>query len=315
MPALAEQNEGWRDEGDALWPERFPVETLARIREAVGSAAWLALYQQRPVSQQGNIFRRDWFRSYAGPIEFTRTIFSLDCAYKKGEMNDYSVIMILGETKNGFYLRHVTRERLEFPELQARAVGLAEVWKPHAVLIEDAASGQSLNQALKSETKLPILPVKPLGDKQARAHAVSPLVESGRVFLPTEAPWLNDLIDELAAFPAAPHDDQVDAFTQALGYMRGTYFDSAEFKETVRQQNAFFARERRERSMTFPSRPAYDGQMQMRCLRGLAAWFVAMDDRLSLVAAPRRVVSRSMEGVSRYCRRERDRDLDKDTEL
>jgi hypothetical protein len=57
MPALAEENEGWRDEGDALWPERFPVETLARIREAIGSAAWQALYQQRPVSAQGNIFR------------------------------------------------------------------------------------------------------------------------------------------------------------------------------------------------------------------------------------------------------------------
>ena len=53
-------------------------------------------------------------------------------------------------------------------------------------LVEDAASGQSLIQALQKETRLPILPVKPLGDKLARASAVSPLVESGRVFLPTK---------------------------------------------------------------------------------------------------------------------------------
>jgi hypothetical protein len=47
--------------------------------------------------------------------------------------------------------------------------------------------------------------------------------------------------------------------------MRGTSFDSAEFQETVRQQNAFFARERHQRSVTFPSRPAYPDQMQTRC--------------------------------------------------
>jgi hypothetical protein len=60
------------------------------------------------------------------------------------------------------------------------------------------------------------LPVKPLGDKESRASAVSPLFESGRVFLPESAPWLDDYIDELTSFPASPHDDQVDSTTQAL---------------------------------------------------------------------------------------------------
>src|SRR5208337_1910009 len=58
LPAIAEQNEGWRGEGDALWPSRFPIETLARIREAIGSAAWTALYQQRPAPEEGGIFKR-----------------------------------------------------------------------------------------------------------------------------------------------------------------------------------------------------------------------------------------------------------------
>ena len=84
------------------------------------------------------------------------------------------------------------------------------------MLIEDAASGQSLVQALKAETRLPILPVRPQGDKVSRAHAIAPLLESGRVYLPTEAPWLADFVDELTSFPAAPHDDKVDSFTQAL---------------------------------------------------------------------------------------------------
>ena len=75
---------------------------------------------------------------------------------------------------------------------------------------------------------MPILPVKPQGDKVSRAHAVSPLVESGRgERAALVARWLNDFIDELTSFPAAAHDDMVDAFTQALGYMRGSSFDWA----------------------------------------------------------------------------------------
>ena len=97
---------------------------------------------------------------------------------------------------------------------------MAERWSPNYVLVEDAASGQSLIQMLMKETRLPLLPVKPLGDKVARAHAVSPLVESGRVFLPDSAAWLRDFLDEITSFPAAPHDDQVDAMSQALNCLR-----------------------------------------------------------------------------------------------
>jgi predicted phage terminase large subunit-like protein len=54
--------------------------------------------------------------------------------------------------------------------------------------------------------------------KVARAMAVSPLIEAGNVYLPHPlyAPWVNDVIEECAAFPNGAHDDQVDAMTQAL---------------------------------------------------------------------------------------------------
>src|SRR5208282_6591068 len=116
--------------------------------------------------------------------------------------------------KTGYYIRLVSRGRWEFPELKRQAVALAEIWRPSAVLIEDAASGQSLIQSLKAETRLPVLPVRPMGDKVSRAHSVSPLIESGRVFLPDSAPWLADFFDELTSFPAAPHDDMVDSLSQ-----------------------------------------------------------------------------------------------------
>jgi predicted phage terminase large subunit-like protein len=147
--------------------------------------------------------------------------FSLDTAFKTGQSNDYSVIEVWGEAKTGYHLLQVVRERLEFPALQSRAVALAAFWRPHVVLIEDAASGQSLLQSLKAETRLPILAIRPLGDKVSRAHAVSPLIEAGRVFLPESASWRDDFLDEVTSFPSAPHDDQVDSMTQALTWLRG----------------------------------------------------------------------------------------------
>jgi predicted phage terminase large subunit-like protein len=221
LPAIAEPGDPLgRREGEALWPERFPIEVLSRIKEAIGTSAWVSLYQQRPVAEAGGVFKREWWRVYRDQPECRRIIFSLDCAFKTGQQNDYSVVAIFGETQNGYALLYVSRDRLEFPDLKRRVIALAEIWRPGAVLVEDAASGQSLIQALQRETRLPILPVKPQGDKLARANGVSPLVESGRVALPESAPWLSDFLDEVSSFPAAPHDDQVDAISQCLAYLR-----------------------------------------------------------------------------------------------
>jgi predicted phage terminase large subunit-like protein len=60
--------------------------------------------------------------------------------------------------------------------------------------------------------------IKPEKDKLTRAHAVSPVLEQGRVFIPLVAPWIEDLRLELIQFPDGKHDDQVDSITQFLGY-------------------------------------------------------------------------------------------------
>src|SRR5208337_498934 len=262
LPAIAEVNEGWRNEGDPLWPEKFPRDTLDRIREAIGSAAWASLYQQRPAPEQGAIFQRGWWRTYSEPPKYRRLVFSLDTAFKATQSADFSVLQVWAETDNGYALLHTWRERAEFPELKRQAVALAEIWRPHAVLIEDAASGQSLIQSLKAETRLPVLPVKPQGDKVSRAHAVSPLVESGRVFLPDSAQWLSDFIDEATAFPTSQHDDQVDALTQALTYLHGAGRQVYEFLPAPRPLEP--ARDPRSRlyegsSNTWRERPDHSG--------------------------------------------------------
>jgi hypothetical protein len=58
-----------------------------------------------------------------------------------------------------------------------------------------------------------------MGGKEARVHAVSPAIESGHVYIPETAPWLEEYLDEWSVFPAGAHDDMVDSSTQALSYL------------------------------------------------------------------------------------------------
>lgn len=220
LPAIAEVDEGWRKSGDPLWPEKFPLEDLNATRRVTGTAVWSALYQQRPVPEEGSIFKAEWWQRYDEIPELTLIILSADTAFKAGSSNDYSVVTAWGVAKNGFYLLHVWRQRAEFPQLKRQLESMAAQFNPHAILVEDKASGQSLIQELQQSTRLPIRPVKVDADKVTRAHAVSPLVEAGRVFLPKAAPWLADFLDELSTFPAGAHDDIVDSTTQALNYLR-----------------------------------------------------------------------------------------------
>ena len=86
-------------------------------------------------------------------------------------------------------------------------------------MIENKASGISLIQDLKLRG-IPVIAVNPDGDKYRRASAVTGLVQAGLVHLPEYPPWVNDYIEELAAFPEAAHDDQVDATSIVLAYFK-----------------------------------------------------------------------------------------------
>ena len=221
LPALAEANDALdRAEGAALWPQRYDETYLAGQKALLG-ASFEALYQQRPSALEGAIFKREWWRSYRGEPRFDSIVQSWDTAFKKGQDNDFSVCTTWGQAADGYYLLDVWKRRVEFPELKAMVVTLGDQWRPSVVLVEDKASGQSLIQELKRDTRLPILPIKADTDKISRAYAVTPIIETGRVLLPEGAPWLADYVDSMASFPNAAHDDDVDSTTQALNYMIG----------------------------------------------------------------------------------------------
>jgi predicted phage terminase large subunit-like protein len=92
-----------------------------------------------------------------------------------------------------------------------------------AVLIEDKANGPAIISELRKE--IPgVVAVNPEGGKLARAQATAPLWEAGSIELPDPQvfgiTWMEDYLHNMCAFPKAAHDDDVDATSQALIYMR-----------------------------------------------------------------------------------------------
>lgn len=222
-PALAEANDPLnRPEGEPLCPARFDKKALLDIKEALGSYLWAGLYQQRPAPAEGGIWRAEWWKYYTEPPKFNLLVQSWDTAFKKGKRSSRSCCETWGRTETGYYLLHVWKDKVEYPELKQQVIALHDKWKPAAVLVEDEASGQSLTQDLKKGTRIPAKPVKVHeADKVTRARLVSPLAEAGKVYLPERAQWLADFLDEAHSFPNSEYKDQVDAMSQALDYMRG----------------------------------------------------------------------------------------------
>lgn len=147
---------------------------------------------------------------------------SWDTAHKAAAHNDPSVCLTAQKRENGVHrILDVAVMRLEYPELKRRMVELAARWQPHAILIEDKASGQSLLQDMRREQpQLPVIAMQPKADKVTRFAQVTPMIEAGRVALPREASWLAEFEAELVSFPNGAHDDQVDALSQYLNWVR-----------------------------------------------------------------------------------------------
>ncbi len=70
---------------------------------------------------------------------------------------------------------------------------------------------------------MPIKPIKTQGTKEIRAHAISPLIDCGKVLIPEKAKWLYEgegFITQLKHFPKSSHDDMVDALVIGLEYLK-----------------------------------------------------------------------------------------------
>lgn len=226
-PAIAEHDEPHRKAGEALHPERYPLESLLKIKGAVGSADWASLYQGRPTVLGGNIIKSGWFKRYKQLPELKYRLVDADTALKTKEANDFSVFGCGGLGKEGnLYITDWRRGKWEAPDLKRNAI---DFWIKQLAMkngvcrdfcVEDKASGTGLIQEIKRGTPpIPIRGIERDTDKLTRLQDVLGYIEAGRVYIPENAPWVSDFIAECEAFRGDmkhAHDDQVDVLVDLI---------------------------------------------------------------------------------------------------
>lgn len=209
--------------GEALHPERQSIEDLDALKRDLGSLTFSAQYQQRPVPLEGNLVRREWINWYDDlPEYFNQVVQSWDVASSTDASSCYSVCTTWVVVDNDYYLHHVWRDRLAFPQLRSKVSDLGRHYNVDVLLIERAGIGLNLFQELfrNRERDIPKpIGILPEGDKVARLEAQSVRFEAGQVHLPEDRPWLDDFLRELLAFPNSRHDDQVDSTSQFLKWI------------------------------------------------------------------------------------------------
>jgi predicted phage terminase large subunit-like protein len=228
FPAIAEEEDILgRKPGESLCPARYDEKALGKIRKNLGSSMWNGLYQQRPSALEGEVWLRARWKYYKMRPKCSFVLQSWDTGFKTGVESSFSVCQTWGVFPDGYCLLGQWRFRVEWPELERAAKAQYMIWKPNVVLVEDKASGQSLIQALRRDTHMPIVSVTPedIGNKVIRAMSVTPMHEAGLLWLPDsdendEWRWVSDFVDRFTVFPNGVYKDEIDAASQALAYLR-----------------------------------------------------------------------------------------------
>lgn len=240
IPLEAEENDILgRKPGDSLFPEIGKDNEWLKDFKRVystneGTRSWNALMQGKPTAAEGNMIKRKWWQYYdVTPSRFDQMLQSWDCTFKDSDGSDYVVGTVWGRVGSDKYLLDMKRDRMDLPTTMEAITQTTNKW-PNASLklVEDKANGSAVIQMLRHKIS-GIVPVEPQGGKISRVQAVLPHIEAGNVYLPRNAEWLNDFIEECNSFPNGKHDDMVDSMSQALTRLISDYSTYEEPKKEL----------------------------------------------------------------------------------
>lgn len=220
--------------GEALFPEFWSIEELRATRATMPTSRWQANYQQNPASEEAAIIKREWWRHWTktDPPACDYVVQAWDTAFSEKDSACRSACVVWGvfryhthddppKLSTGIILLDAWAARIEFPELKHKARELYDKWKPDSLVIEKKASGGPLIQELhRAGIYVHEANASRANDKVTRTHAVADLFSSGAVWAPLGFRWVEQVRDEMAAFPIAEADDLHDAAVWGLLRLR-----------------------------------------------------------------------------------------------
>ncbi|MFD1990091.1 phage terminase large subunit [Paenibacillus nicotianae] len=234
FPAIAEDNDILgRKINDPLWPEYgFDKKVMKRIKNQVGSYVFNSLYQQRPSSASGSIFKREHFQYFSEETIYNIAHFvmsdgrrfeknrcwcfqTIDTANSIKTINDYFVVTTIYVTPdNDILIGDVYRTHIEGPEQKQLLKEMFIRFRPKFQAIENITFGTNLIQECIREG-MTIRPIKVDKDKVTRSLPMSARYEVKKVYHKAGTTWLDDFETEMMSFPRGAHDDQVDTISMA----------------------------------------------------------------------------------------------------
>jgi predicted phage terminase large subunit-like protein len=198
------------------------------IKKSVGSYVWAALYQGRPSPAEGGLFKRLSWRYWSqapriGPserlylggrvtaLESCWRFATVDLANSTRTSADYTVIAAWARTLEGdLVLLDLVRARIGEARHFEHAAPMVQRWQLDSIFVEASQYGTTLVREA-ANAGIPLTAVQAEHDKFSRALPYSAWVEQGRVWLPSNAHWLDDFLSEHSYFPAGRNDDTIDA--------------------------------------------------------------------------------------------------------
>ena len=168
---------------------------------------------------------------------------SIDTPLKDKESNDNVAMQAWGVLGADRYLIDLQLGKMNYSQAKRAAIEQAQYVRKlypriaHFILIENAGYGPELINDLKQTlTGVQKISQGADGDKVMRAEAASSDLETGNCFLPgrrmgqdelslpdeaNTPAKIVDFIESCALFPNAEHDDDVDAWSQCMNWLRG----------------------------------------------------------------------------------------------
>lgn len=217
------------EEGELLFPERFPAADLAKLKKAKGDYAWSGQYQQRPAPRDGGLFKRAWFKVVSElPVGPSQTVRAWDIGSTEGGGDPSAGVRCtrIGHGDGAVYVFTNANRGQWSPATLERELKLTAAADTSAVTIrlpqDPGAAGKGYVQTLVNMLHgYAVKAVAPTGSKVTRATALATQLEAGNVYIlitgdSDKDAWIEPFLDELAVFPTGAHDDQVDAAADAF---------------------------------------------------------------------------------------------------